>query len=43
MDGAPIVPAKRLPSMLLALPTVLGPERVAELANEARVRLHAAA
>jgi len=43
MDGVPIVPAKRLPSMLLALPTVLGPERVAELANEARVRLHAAA
>jgi Nuclease-related domain len=42
MDGIPVVPAKRLPSMLLALPNVLGPQRVAELADEARVRFHAA-
>jgi hypothetical protein len=43
MDGIPVVPAKRLPSMLRALPTVLEPERVAELADEARVRFRAAA
>jgi hypothetical protein len=43
MDGVPVVPAKRLPSMLRALPTVLRPERVAELADQARVRYHAAA
>jgi Nuclease-related domain len=43
MDGIPVVPAKRLPSMLLSLPTVLGPQRVAELADQARVRFHAAA
>ena len=43
MDGIPVVPAKRLPSMLLALPNVLGPQRVAELTDEARVRFHAAA
>jgi hypothetical protein len=39
MDEIPVVPAKRLPSMLLVLPTVLGAERVAELADEARVRI----
>jgi hypothetical protein len=43
MDGVPVMPAKRLPSMLLALPSVLGPQRVAELADEVRVRFHAAA
>jgi hypothetical protein len=43
MDGVPIVPARRLPSMLRALPAVLGPERVADLADQARVRFHAAA
>jgi hypothetical protein len=43
MDGVPIVPARRLPSMLRALPAVVGPERVAALANQARVRFHAAA
>ena len=42
MDGVPVVSAKRLPSMLRALPAVLGPERVAVLADQARVRLHAA-
>ena len=34
---------RRLPSMLRALPAVLGPERVAWLADQARVRFHAAA
>jgi hypothetical protein len=27
IDGVPVVPARRLPSMLRALPAVLGPER----------------
>jgi len=43
MDGVPVVAARRLPSMLRALPAVLGPERVAVLADQARVRFHAAA
>jgi hypothetical protein len=37
------VPAKRLPTMLRQLPAVLGPQRAADLANQARVRFHAAA
>jgi hypothetical protein len=37
------MPARRLPSMLGELPAVLGPERVANLADQARVRFHAAA
>jgi hypothetical protein len=43
IDGVPIVPARRLPSMLRRLPAVLGPERVSDLANQARVRFHPAA
>ena len=43
MDRVPVVAAKRLPSMLRQLPAVLGPERVAGLADLARVRFHAAA
>ena len=43
MNGVPIVPAQRLPSMLRQLPAVLGPERVVDLADRARVRFHAAA
>jgi Nuclease-related domain len=43
VDGVPVVPARRLPSMLCQLPAVLGPERVAVLADQARVRFHAAA
>ena len=43
VNGVPVVPAKRLPSMLGQLPAVLGPQRVADLANQARVRFHAAA
>ena len=42
-QGVPVVAAKRLPSMLRALPAVLGPEQVAALTDQARVRLHAAA
>jgi hypothetical protein len=42
-QGVPVVAAKRLPSMLRQLPAVLGPERVAWLADQARVRFHAAA
>jgi hypothetical protein len=41
--GVPVVSARRLPSMLRALPGVLGPERVAALANQARIRFRAAA
>jgi hypothetical protein len=39
----PVVAARRLPSRLRQLPAVLGPERVAWLAGQARVRFHAAA
>jgi hypothetical protein len=42
IDGVPVVSVMRLPSMLRALPTVLGPERVAWLADQTRVRFHAA-
>ena len=42
-DGVPVVAARRLPSMLRQLPAVLAPERVADLADQARVRFHAAA
>jgi Nuclease-related domain len=43
MDGVPVVPARRVPSMLRELPAVLGPERVVSLTNQARVRFRAAA
>jgi hypothetical protein len=43
MDGVPVLPARSLPSMLRQLPAVLGPERVVSLANQARIRFHAAA
>jgi hypothetical protein len=42
-QGVPVVAARRLPSMLRALPAVLGPERIVGLADQARVRFHAAA
>ena len=42
-NGVPVVAARRLPSMLRALPAVLGPERVAALADQARIRFRAAA
>jgi hypothetical protein len=43
IQGVPVVPARRLPSILGEFPAVLGPERVADLADQARVRFHAAA
>jgi hypothetical protein len=43
MDGVPVVPARRLSSMLAQLPVVLGPERVTSLADQARIRFRAAA
>jgi hypothetical protein len=43
MNGVPVVAARRLPSRLGDLPSVLGPERVADLANQARNHLHPAA
>jgi Nuclease-related domain len=43
IDGVPVVPARRLPGLLRKLPAVLGPERVAWLADQARVRFHPAA
>jgi hypothetical protein len=43
IEGVPVVAARRLPSMLRALPPLLGPERIAALADQARVRFHAAA
>jgi hypothetical protein len=42
-DGVTVVPARQMPDLLQALPTVLGPERVAWLADRARLRFHAAA
>jgi hypothetical protein len=43
VGGVRVVAARRLPSMLRSLPAVLGPERVADLADQARVRFRAAA
>ena len=43
VDGVPVLAARRLPSMLRALPAVLGPERIVDLAAQARVRFHPAA
>jgi Nuclease-related domain len=42
-DGAIVAPARRVPDLLCALPLVLGPERVAWLADRARLRFRAAA
>jgi hypothetical protein len=42
VEGVPVVAARRLPSMLRSLPAALGAERVAWLADQARVRFHAA-
>jgi hypothetical protein len=41
--GVPVVSASRLPSMLRQLPEVLGPEGIAWLVGEARLRFRAAA
>ena len=42
-NGVPVVAARRLPSMLRALPPMLGPEQVTGLANQARIRFRPAA
>jgi hypothetical protein len=42
-EGVTLVPARRLPDLLCALPPILGPERVAWLADRARLRFRAAA
>jgi hypothetical protein len=42
-DGVTIVPARRVADLLRALPPMLGPERVAWLADRARRRFRAAA
>jgi Nuclease-related domain len=42
-DGATIVPARGVPGLLQALPPMLGPERVAWLADRARLRFRPAA
>jgi hypothetical protein len=41
-DGVIVAPARRMPDLLQALPAILGPERVAWLADRARLRFHAA-
>jgi hypothetical protein len=41
-DGVTVVPARRVPGLLQALPPMLGPERVAWLADRARLRFRAA-
>ena len=43
VEGVPVVSARCLPSMLRTLPAVLGPERVAAVASQARIRFRAAA
>jgi Nuclease-related domain len=42
-DGVTIVPARRVPDLLQALPPILGPERVAWLADRSRLRFRPAA
>jgi hypothetical protein len=41
-DGVTVAPARRVPDLIRALPPVLGPERVAWLADRARLRFRAA-
>jgi hypothetical protein len=43
IDEVTVVPARRLPDLLQALPPILGPERVAWLADRARLRFGSAA
>jgi nuclease-like protein len=43
VEGVPVIAARRLPSMLRALPPLLAPERITAVADQARVRFHAAA
>jgi hypothetical protein len=43
VDGVTVAPARRVSDLLRALPPVLGPERVAWLADRARLRFRPAA
>jgi hypothetical protein len=43
VSGVTVAPASRVPDLLRALPPVLGPERIAWLADRARIRFQAAA
>jgi hypothetical protein len=43
VDGVSVAPARQVPDLLQALPPILGPERVAWLADRARLRFRAAA
>jgi hypothetical protein len=42
-DGVTVIPARQLTSLLQALPPILGPKRIAWLADRARLRFRAAA
>jgi hypothetical protein len=42
-DGVPVLAATRMPGLLRALPAVLGPERVAAVASQARIHFRSAA
>jgi hypothetical protein len=42
-DGVTVVPARRVPDLLRTMPPILGPERVAWLADRARLRFRPAA
>jgi hypothetical protein len=42
-DGVTVAPARRVPDLLRVLPPILGPERVAWLADRARLRFRSAA
>jgi hypothetical protein len=42
VDGVTIAPARQVPDLLQALPPILGPERVAWLADRARLRFRPA-
>jgi hypothetical protein len=42
-DGVTVLPARRVPDLLEALPPILGPERIAWLAERARLRFQPAA
>jgi hypothetical protein len=43
VDGVTVAPARQVPDLLQALPPILAPERVAWLADRARLRFRAAA
>jgi hypothetical protein len=43
VDWVTVAPARQVPDLLQALPPILGPERVAWLADRARLQFRAAA